>query len=116
MASASTKRALRRAKLTTKRQMHAERKVTTPEVKAAGSTREVYAIALAEPGATLSSVAKRYGVTRQSVHQLTTGYRAKVLQNRKQDDVRRVGTREYTCGACGGVGHNARTCNEKKTA
>ena len=112
MASAKIKRAIRRAKLTIKRQMHAERKVVSEE-KSATTTREVYVAALAEPGATISSVAHRFRVSRQAVHQLTTGYRAKVLQNRKQDDVRRGGYRQYTCGACGGIGHNARTCNEK---
>jgi hypothetical protein len=109
MASASIKRAQRRAKLTAKRQMHAESRVTAPEVKAAETTREVYQRALAEPGATITSVAKKYGVSRQAVHQLTTGYQAKLLQNRKQDDVRRTSDRQYICSVCGVSGHNARS-------
>lgn len=74
----------------------------------AESTRATYLQHLSD-GMTQAEIAKLYGVSRQSVHQLTTGYEAKRLQNKKQDAERRAGAREYACGVCGELGHNAQS-------
>ena len=59
-------------------------------------------------GATPAAVAKKYGVTRQTVHAMTDGYDAKTIRMRKIDAKRNAWRKRATCGVCGEEGHSAR--------
>lgn len=74
----------------------------------AKTAREAYLAELCQPNATHASVARKFGVTRQAVHQATVGYDKKRKTDRIIDRARKrtSGTRgPYTCRACGEVGH-----------
>jgi len=114
-----------RSASSTKRAVRRERKDETPATPAkildAASARTTYLRELAVPGATPSSVARKYGVSRQNVHNLTRGYLAQrerdVKSKREKHGSAPHG--EYICTICNQLGHNAgrhRTSGEESAA
>jgi hypothetical protein len=59
-------------------------------------------------GMTPAAVAKKYGVTRQTVHAMTDGHAAKTVRMRAIDAKRNAWRKRATCGVCGEEGHNSR--------
>lgn len=81
------------------------------------SNRELYLRALEVPGATISTVAAIFGVTRQAVHAATRGFERELARHRERDRIRKPAlVREHRCRVCKRVGHNAATCDERKAA
>lgn len=81
----------------------------------AENVREVYLRELQVPGATLSTVAAKYGVTKQAVHAATAGFERERARHRARDLERRPALkREHRCRACGEVGHNARRPHDEQ--
>lgn len=87
-----------------------------PGVRGAASTREVYLVEI-EAGLSHAQVAAKYGVSRQAVHNQTTGYEAQAKRRRRYREGtlgQAVGTK--TCSVCGARDHNAGRHRHDKAA
>jgi hypothetical protein len=72
------------------------------------TAREAYLAELAQPEATISSVARKFGVSRQAVSQATTSHDAKRKRQLTLDKIRRPATgarATVVCTTCGVAGH-----------